>query len=498
MPAEPRAFAVLAYLVQNADRLIGKDELIEKIWDGRFVSDAAVSTVVKTARRSIGDDGTAQKYIKTVHGRGFRFVGSLSMRTEVAAATAAEPEPAPRPPPDAVGDGPTVAVLPFSMSGDQDGYAAMSDAIPGELISILSRLRWLKVIARGSSFRFRGPEPDIGGIGATLGAKYIVTGNVELFAPSLAITAELADSRTGQVIWGDRLAGKLDDVHRLREELVILVTAAMELQIPQHEASLARLRSPDALDAWGAYHVGLQHVYRFNRNDNERAAGHFERAVQLDPNFARAHSALSFTSFQSAFLRYSTDRDRDVRDARRFAERSMELDPIDPFVNFNVGRTHWLVGDPEAGQAWLERATALSPSYAQGLYAHSWVEVMGGRGQVALGNSTKAVTLSPLDPMLYAMQMARALAHMHNGEMDEAAHWADQGARQPGAHFILWALAAAILEVANRHETAIYWMKRAKTQRADLSQEIFFSSLPFGGDLARSQMQTALVALDIR
>ena len=238
-------------------------------------------------------------------------------------------------------------------------------------------------------------------------------------------------------------------------------------------------------------------MYRFNRVDNETAAAHFQQAVQLDPNFARAYGALSFTSFQTAFLRYSTDRERHVRDARRFAERSLELDPIDPFGNFNFGRTHWLVGDPEGGQAWLERAMGLSPSFAQGLYAHGWVEVMSGRGDTAITNVSIAITLSPLDPMLYAMELARSLAHMNLSQMEEAAHWADHGARKPGAHFIIWALAAAILETAGKRDAALYWLGKAKAQRADLTQEIFFSSLPFGGEIAHGRMRAALSALGI-
>ena len=266
---ERQAFALLSFLVGNSDRLISKDELVENIWDGRIVSDAAISTVIKTVRKALGDDGTRQKYIRTVHGRGFRFVGKVEYRhvqpavpQDAMSLTNAGHDSVPAR--DTVGSRPSVAVLPFTTTGGSELYAAIADAIPGELISSLARLRWLHVIARGSSFRFRGPAPDFDAIGRALGASYLVTGNVELFGTSLAITAELADSRTRQVIWGDRLSGKLDDVHSMRETLVILVTSAMELHIPQHEAAAARLRSPDALDAWGglspraATHVPVQ------------------------------------------------------------------------------------------------------------------------------------------------------------------------------------------------------------------------------------------------
>lgn len=494
---EPRAFALLSYLVEHRDRLITKDELVETLWDGRVVSDAAVSTVVKSARRAIDDDGTAQKYIRTLHGRRFRFVGeaktiagsSYEPSAEVREST---PEPATGTDAGSTGQKPTLAILPFKQIGSSEPYAAIADAVPGELISSLSRLRWLKVIARGSSFRFRDADVDAAAIHASLGANYCLSGDVEVFGRNLAITVELSDTRNDRVVWGERLSGKLDDVHQMRTDIVSLVTSALELHIPLNEAELARLRMPESLDAWSVFHIGLQHMYRFNQTYNEKAASLFERATLLDPNFARAFAARSFTSFQAAFLRYNHDRSTHIENARRFAERSVELDPIDPFGNFNYGRAHWLRGDPAAGQAWLERAISLSPSFAQGIYAHSWASVMGGDGETGLLQVERAIALSPLDPFLYAMQSITGLAYLHVGNLEQAAYWTEQGARKPGAHYLISAISAAVHKIAGHDEKAKYWARNCLTRRPDASIGKFFAAFPFENSTIRESLSDAL------
>lgn len=499
LAVEPRAFALISYLVENADRLIGKDELVEKLWEGRIVTDAAISTLVKSARRALGDSGTLQKYIRTMHGRGFRFVAPTILGAGRPAHVSSEGTEEPDLPaddaPDPVGRRPTVAVLPFTLIGASGRHAAIADAIPGELISSLARLRWLKVIARGSSFRFRDISQGFDAIGDLLGAAYLLTGEVELADDRLAITVELAESRSGMVIWGERQTGRIDDVHAMREEIVVLVTSALELHIPQHEAQMARLKSPDSLDAWSCFHLGIQHMYRFNRADNALAAQHFARATDLDPHFARALAARSFTSFQAAFLRYGSDRAADIDDARRHAERAVELDPMDPFGNFTYGRAHWLRGDPDAGQAWLERAMSLSPSFAQGHYAHGWASTMAGQGEAAL---SKAISLSPLDPFLYAMQSAKGLAHLHVGDPDRAAFWADQGARKPGAHYLISAIAAAASQLAGKPQEAAYWTEQTRIRRRDASIAQFFTAFPFKDPKVRADLERALAALGFR
>lgn len=493
---EPRAFALLALLVMNHDRMVSKDEIIENVWDGRIVSDAAISTVIKTTRRVLGDDGVAQKFIRTVRGRGVRFVGTLCDRAPVrilspddAAAPVDTPTHSTRP---------SIAVLPFRLVGYSQNYSAIADAIPAELISCLSRLRWLTVVSRGSTFRFRQESPDLTAIHDALGARYCLTGLVEIFGAVIAVSVELSDTRSQAVVWSERFSGTVSDVNETRNDIVTHVISALELHVPLHEAERARLIPPENLDAWGIYHLGLQHMYRFNRVDNQIAAELFERATLLEPGFARAFAARSFTSFQTAFLKYKTDPQAEIDDARRFAEKSMELDPVDPFANFTLGRAHWLLGDPEAGMPWIERSVELSPNFAHGFYAHGWADAMAGRGTKALVQLERAIALSPLDPFLYAMQAACGLAYLHLQDFEKAAHWAEKGARAPGAHFLIGAIAAMTQKIKGDDEKAEYWARTVKERRPDASVATFFQAFPFEDAEMRKSMRKALVSVGLK
>jgi TolB-like protein len=484
-PVEPQVFALLALLVENRERLVSRDEIIEKIWDGRVVSDAAVASRVKSARQALGDSGREQRYIRTVHRQGLRFVAGVT--TAAAAVATATP--------GGQSSRPSIAVLPFQLIGDAGPHSAIADALPHELIAELSRLRWLFVTARGSSFRLRESHADVGEIGVLLGVRYCLTGTVEVSGTRLAVTVELTDTRDASVIWADRFEVSIDEVHRVRGEIRERVLSALELQIPLHEAQLARLTVTENLDAWSAYHLGLQHMYRFNRGDNAAAAALFRQAVARDPDFARAHAGLSFVHFQTAFLRNTDNLAGEVTLARRCAERGLELDPLDPFVNFTMGRTFWLEGDLERSLGWLERSTSISPNYAQGIYARGWTEALAGRELEGRAHVDLAMRLSPIDPLYYAMLGTRAFTHVAAGEDAEAADWAERAARSPGAHVLIAMIASAAHLLAGGTERATYWAANARERNPVLGREDFFGAFPIKPPAMRSRLADALAQL---
>jgi TolB-like protein len=488
-PVEPQVFALLALLVENRERLVSKDEIIEKVWDGRVVSEGAVASRIKSARRALGDDGKSQRWIKTIHGQGFRFVGAATMSRPGGAIRREETSAVPAADSDCR---PSIAVLPFRLIGPAGAYAAIADALPHELITELSRLRWLFVTARGSSFRLRGSDADICGIGRLLDVRYCLSGTAEIVNTSLVVTVELVDTRDGRLIWAEHFAGSIDDVHRIREDIRSRIVAALEIQIPLHEAALARLTVTDNLDAWSSYHLGLQHLYRFNRKDNAAATALFQQAIARDPNFARAHAGLSFVHFQTAFMHYSDDLDIEIAQARRFAVRGLELDPMDPFVNFTMGRTFWLEGDLEGSLTWLERATSISPNYAQGIYARAWTESLAGRGLDGRCHVDLAMRLSPLDPLYYAMLATRAFTHMVMGEDAKAADWAERAARSPGAHVLIALIAVAAHALACDEIRAASWAANVRSRNPALTLSHFFRAFPLQSDSTRARVSTAL------
>jgi TolB-like protein/Tfp pilus assembly protein PilF len=488
-PVEPQVFALLALLVENRERLVTKDEIIEKVWDGRAVSDAAVASRIKSARKILGDDGIAQRFIKTIHRQGFRFVADASVARIGSAEHASEK--AMVQPADET-KRPSIAVLPFRTIGVAASYAAIADALPHELIAELARLRWLFVTARGSSFRLRGLDADVGEIGRVLGVRYCLSGTVEVAGASLTVTVELMDTRDRGVVWAEHFAGSVDDVHQIRADIRSRILTALEIQIPLHEATLARLTVTEDLDAWSAYHLGLQHMYRFNRSDNAAATALFQQAVTRDPGFARAHAGLSFVHFQTAFMQYSSDLAGEIALARRFAVRGLELDPVDPFVNFTMGRTFWLEGDLESSLAWLERATSISPNYAQGLYARAWSESLAGRGHEARRHVDFAMRLSPIDPLYYAMLATRAFTHVVMGENAEAAEWAERAARSPGAHVLIALIAVAAHGLAGNEVRAASWASNVRSRNPALTRSDFFRAFPMKSETTMAGVSNAL------
>jgi TolB-like protein len=488
-PVEPQVFALLALLVENRERLVTKDEIIEKVWEGRPVSEAAVASRVKSARKALGDDGISQRFIRTIHRQGFRFVAGANVAR---AASADQRNATATVQPIGEINRPSIAVLPFRTIGVAGAYAAIADALPHELITELARLRWLFVTARGSSFRLRGSDADMAEVGRLLGVRYCLSGAVEIVGASLVVTVELSDTRDCGVVWAEHFAGSIDDVHQIREDIRSKILAALEIQIPLHEATLARLVVTENLDAWSAYHLGLQHMYRFNRKDNAAATALFQQAVTQDPGFARAHAGLSFVHFQTAFMHDSNDLAGEIALARRFAVRGLELDPMDPFVNFTMGRTFWLEGDLESSLAWLERATSISPNYAQGIYARAWTESLAGRGLEGRGHVDFAMRLSPIDPMYYAMLGTRAFTHMIMGEDAEAAQWAERAARSPGAHVLIAMIAVAAHGLAGDEVRAASWGANVRSRNPALTRSDFFRAFPMKPEVTKARVSNAL------
>lgn len=505
VPLEPQVFALLTLLVENRERLVSKDEIIEKVWDNRVVSDAAVASRIKSARQALEDDGRSQRFIRTIHGRGYRFVAQAKALHSPARTVAVEPcdNDAHRGLESLVQgldriSRPSLAVLPFRFVGGDERYAALASALPDELITELATLRWLFITARGSSFRLRMPEVDFSDVGRLLRVRYYLWGTVELSGAKLVVTVELVDTTSGGIVWADRFSGRIDDVHSMREQIRTQVLASLEIRIPLHEASLARVASVENLDAWSAYHLGLQYLYRFNRTDNAAAAELFRRAVVLDPTFARAQAGLSFVHFQSAFMHYTEDVIGAIGDARRCAERGLELDPLDPFVNFTMGRTYWLEGDLQTALGWLERATNVSPHYAQGIYARAWTEALAGRAVEGRLNVDLAMRLSPLDPLHYAMLGTRAFTHMALSEDTQAAKWAERGARSPGAHVLIAMIAAAAHELIGDDETAAFWAANVRKRNASLTRADFFRAFPMKLEAMRARVNQALGRIGFR
>ncbi|MBW4656695.1 MAG: winged helix-turn-helix domain-containing protein [Kaiparowitsia implicata GSE-PSE-MK54-09C] len=486
---EPQVLSLLIFLIRNRDHMVTKDEIVAAVWQGEAVSDASISSRIRSARQAVGDNGEQQTVIRTVHGRGFRFVPEVTTSSTARAASEAPPQVTP----DRPGGRPSIAVLPFQQLGMPPGLAILGDAIPHEIIEALSRLRWLAVIARGSTFRLREVATDLDLVSNALAARYILSGVIECPGPNIAVTLELTDSSSREIIWADRLAAPVDGVGDLRSRIVAHLVSALESHIPYNEARIAQMSDPAGLDAWAYYHIGLGHLYRFTAAGNAIAQLCFERAVRADPQLSRAHAGLSFTSFLEAFLRLSPNPASAARNARRHAERALELDSLDPFANFTMGRTFWLSNDPEIAANWLARATTLNPNYAQGFYASAFTAMLMGNAPAAFGALDTSLHLSPLDPLLYGIHGVRAQMLIQQEDDQAAAGWADRAATTSGAHFLIAMIALVANGLAGRHEQAGRWRQKVRRLNANATSEHYFAAFP-----TREATSRARIAMELR
>ncbi len=500
LSVEPQVFSLLCFLIENSDRAVSKDEILAAVWEGKVVSESALSSRVKTLRKVFKDAGESQQIVKTIHGFGFRFVAPVGIasannreqdhRVVALPGSVAMPEP-----PDVydLGQKPSIAILPFHTLPDSSSNFLLTDALPMDLVVALSRLSWLSVIARGSSFRFRDKEHDFQQIGHLLNVTYCLTGVTEIHEDKCSLTIELVETRSNRSAWAKVFRFSLNELFELRDDIVVSVVASMELVISQIEAEQARLARPNSLGAWAEYHLGVQAMYRFNRTDNQSANAHFRKALELDPGFARAWAGLSFASFQDSFLKYSHDPNASAVDARRYAERGVELDPYDALVNFTMGRSLLLVKDSEGCLNWLDRALEYSPSFAQGLYCRGWVDAIRGDAKSSLEFVDRAMRLSPIDPLHYAMLGTRAIALIEEGNYKDASKYAEQGALAPLAHVHVGCVAVVAHSLNGNVERAGFWARDVKSRRPDVNREVFFHAFPFVDKTLRSIFEQKLI-----
>jgi TolB-like protein len=491
---EPQVFALLRLLIENRDRLLTKDDIVEGVWGGRIISDAAISSRIKSARQAVGDDGQGQRIIRTIPKRGYRFVADVTVVTGS--------PPRPRQPeaviaPPAPSSRPSIAVLPFALTGAATEDEWLADALPQEIIGELSRLRWLFVIARGSSFRFRGADVDIAEVGRALRVGYCLSGRIAVDGPRYRITVELSATRDCGVVWDASFTGRQEDIREVHGQIAGAIANALDLRIPMNEALSSKADPPESLDAWGAFHLGLRRLYRFSRDANAEAAAYFERAIELSPNFARAHAGLSFAHFEDGFLRFASDGAAAAKLARTSAERALDCDPMDPFCNMVMGRAFWLTPDLEASVPWLERAVQLSPNYAQARYAWAWSEALLGQRGESAREAEAALRLSPLDPLAYGMLGVRALSELVIGDGRAAATWAAAAARAPGAHAYIDLIAAIAHHLDGDDERARPWAASAQRRQPGLSTAHFLHAFPFRDATVKHGVEGALQRLGV-
>jgi tetratricopeptide (TPR) repeat protein len=304
----------------------------------------------------------------------------------------------------------------------------------------------------------------------------VATGSVLRNTDRLFVSVELCATSDGRVVWTETYEAPLANTFDVLGPIGAKIIGSLNAEIETAERSRAMLRPPNSLNAWEAHHRGLWHMYRFTDPDNERARHYFERATKLDPTFSRAYAGLSFTHWQNAFHFKSADRQSEADRAFDAAGRSLLADHRDPAAHWAMGRALWLRGEDAASLRELKEAVALSPNFASGYYAMSFVQSQTGDAQAAIEAADITCDLSPFDPMMYAICAARACALFRLGRYEEAADWALRSGRQPNAHAYARAISALILAAAGHLEEALSEMRLVHNLRPGLSINNVLSS----------------------
>lgn len=494
--AEPKVFDLLLFLIENRSRVVSKGELVDTIWDGRAISEAALSSCIKAARRALGDDGERQRMIRTIHRCGFHFVGQVETLDAVEAASAingtAPPLMASEPRSDSacadradairltLPDQPSLAVLPFEVHGD-DGGQLMAEGLHRDITCQFARTRWLFVSARASVAVVAARGLGSNEISAKLGVRYLLNGALVVANGRLRFSLTLTDGPRGCEIWAERFDRKMDDILAIQDEIVDLVSAAVETEIENQELRRALRRPLASLDAWSAYHRAVAHLYRFRQEDHEKAADYLHLAAKLDPGAPRVFAALSFLHWQRAYLGNGECRAEDMRRAFDYAYQAMALDPLDPQSHWVLGRAHFLAGEIDQGIAELRRAVELNPSFALGQSSVGHALMFAGKSGEGLAAVDRARRLSPYDPMTFAFSVLRAHMLSLTGETELGADWADRAVLEPNAHHHIAAAAVWCNELANRRERALHHLANLKQVRPGYTRDEYFRSFPFHG-----------------
>ncbi|MEA2868567.1 MAG: hypothetical protein QOE39_3282 [Bradyrhizobium sp.] len=476
---EPQVFDLLVYLLRNRDRVVSKDDLISSVWGGRIVSESTLTSRVNAARTAVGDSGREQRLIRTIPRKGLRFVGAVHTQTDdKRSVPAAEPaldessrQGVPLP------DRPAIAVLPFTnMSGDPE-QEYFSDGISEDIITALSKLRWFLVIARNSSFIYKGKAVHVKQVAEELGVGYVVEGSVRKSGGRVRITAQLNDVSTRSHIWAERYDRDLADVFAVQDEISESIVAAIEPQLYAAENFRARRKPPGSLDAWDLVMRALSHYWRVTRQDNVVAQALLEKAIAIDPNYGQALGVLATSHTFSAHMGWA-----DMATAAPIAERAalaaVQADSEDPWAHHGLGCAYLFTRRFDDSLAEFELALRLNPSFSLAQGYHGLALSYCGQWEEAYEAARRALRLSPRDPYFAIYHGIAAYAQFVGRNYTEAIRLAHEAIRQRGdfvgGHRVLTAAAG----MAGQHEIARVALQELRRVQPNISLAWIANEMP--------------------
>src|SRR3954467_15222873 len=479
---QPQVFDLLVHLLKYRDRIVSRDDLIALVWGGRIVSDSTLDSRINAARNAVGDNGKDQRLIRTIPRKGIRFIGAVCRQPDSDPPVAPAPEDTGQPKLRlSLPDRPAIAVLPFdNMSGDP-GQEYFSDGITEDIITGLSKLRWFFVIARNSSFTYKGKAVHIRQVAAELGVRYVVEGSVRRSGDRVRITAQLNDTATGSHIWAESYDRALTDIFAVQDEITDAIVAAIEPQIYAAENFRSRRKPPSSVDAWDLVMRALSHHWRVTRTDSLAAQALLERAIAIDPNYGQALALFATNHMFGVHLGWA-----DLATAAPVAERAalaaIAADNDDAWAHTALASVYFSTRRLDDSLAEFELALQLNPNFslAQGYYALALS--YSGRWQDAYAATQRAIRQSPRDPSLAIYSGVAAYAKFVGRNYSEAIALAREATRQRGDLSGAYRVLTVAAGMAGQIELARGTLDRLRQTQPNISLAWIATQLPWKHD----------------
>ena len=458
---EPQVFELLAHLVEHADRVVSKDEINAVVWGGRIVSDAALSSRVNSVRHAIGDDGKAQSLVRTLHGRGLRFVGAV-----------AADAPAHRPSAERRGprEGPVVAVLPLeNLSGapDDDFFAS---GVTADIVATLAKYRWFSLVAHNTMAELKRRSAGIAGVASETGADYVVEGSVRRAGDRVRVNVQLIDVRSGVCVWAERYDRQSKDIFEVQDDITQTIAARIEPELGLEERrKIASASGSRDLRAWEYHHLGISHFFKFTGPDNRKAQELLQKARELDPDFGDAQAWWAYATVLGTVY-WDTEPSHELLDqALAATTRALEIDGQNAVFYALNARVQLARGEYESAIEANKIAVELNPSLASAHCGFADSLTFLERYDEAIERFERAIALSTNDPQRWAFFTYGALACILKKDFERAVEWADRAAAIPNHQYWTLAHKAVALAHAGRDEEARHALKVATERQPSLS-----------------------------
>lgn len=486
--SEPQVFDLLVYLLQNRDRVVTKDDVISAVWSGRVISESTLTSRINAARKAVGDSGQQQSVIRTFARKGFRIACEVQLQQldsgkADSAGTGEQAAELNRRKPSL--DRTAIAVLPFTNLSGESAQEYFSDGISEDIITALSKLRWFYVIARNSSFSYKGRPVRLDQIGEELGASYVLEGSVRKDGDQVRITAQLNDVATGSHLWAERYDRNLSDVFAVQDEITQAIVAAIEPQLYAAEDFRAQRKAPDNMVAWDLVMRALSHFWRVTRQDNIVAQALLEKAISVDQNYGQAYSLLAASHAFAAHMGWE-DMGKAIAVAEPAALQAIRADSADAWAHNALACVYLFKRRFDDAIAKFELALQLNPNFSPARGYYGVALAYCGRWQEGDRAAREALRFSPRDPFAAIYCGVAAYSQYVGRNYEEAVSLSREAIRQRsdfvGGHRVLTA-AAGMAGLTDLAREALQDLRR---MQPNISLAWIESWMPFGLESERA------------